>query len=159
MEIWKEIKDYENYQVSNLGNVKSLNYNRTGKESVLKAGLSKGYFQIVLHNNGLRKTKPIHQLVSECFLNHTPSGYNLVINHINHIRTDNRVENLEIVTNRENTNRKHLKSTSEFVGVFWDKQRKKWRSKIRIGGKLKYLGSFNNEIEASQAYQKTLNNI
>lgn len=50
MEIWKDIEDYENlYQISSLGNVKSLNYNHTGKEKILKPNKSKfGYLYVVL---------------------------------------------------------------------------------------------------------------
>jgi hypothetical protein len=54
MEVWKKIKDFEDYEVSNLGNVKSLKY---GKQKILKPGLSKtGYF----HVNICYKTKLVH---------------------------------------------------------------------------------------------------
>lgn len=44
MEVWKDIPGFENYQISNYGNVKSLNYGRTGKTKLLKPTISgKGY--------------------------------------------------------------------------------------------------------------------
>ena len=167
-EIWKEVKNYEGiYEVSNLGRVKSLerkvthpvNGFKNVKERILKQGTNRGgYLYVDLHKNGKRKNTKIHQLVAMAFLNHTPDGMKLVVNHIDFNRTNNRVENLEIVTNRENTNRKHLKSSSPYVGVHWDKSRNKWRALIRISGKQKHLGLFTCEIEASRAYQKALFN-
>jgi hypothetical protein len=160
MEIWKTIKGYENYQISNLGNVKSLNYRRTNKEKTLILRKNThGYKVCYLYINGFSKTKQVHQLVAIAFLNHTPCGYKLVVNHINFIKTDNRVENLEIVTSRENTNLKHIKSTSNYVGVFWDKNYKKWTSKIVINKKQKHLGRFIKEIDAHNAYQNELNKL
>ena len=155
MEIWKEVKDYPDYQISNFGNVKSLKY---GKEKILKKGVDTvGYLMINLSFNGIQKTRNIHQLVAEAFLNHIPNGFELVINHINFNKADNRVENLEIVTTRENSNRKHLKSSSQFVGVSWSKENKKWRAQISVNRKLIHLGYFTTEKEASNTYQKYLN--
>lgn len=56
-EIWKDIVGYENiYQISNKGNVKSLNYNHTGREKILKSSVDKtGYLNICLMNNGIKK--------------------------------------------------------------------------------------------------------
>ena len=161
-EIWKDVIGYDGiYQVSNLGNVKSLNYKRSGKEQVLKNGKNKksGYFFVNLFKNKTIKNRNVHQLVAEAFLNHKPCGMDLVINHKNQIKTDNRVENLEIITQRENTNQKHLKSSSKYTGVSWDKKYNKWRARIRIKEKLKYLGVYDSELEASQAYQNALSNI
>ncbi len=155
MEIWKEVKDYPDYQISNFGNVKSLKH---GKEKILKKGVDTvGYLMINLSFNGIQKTRNIHQLVAEAFLNHIPNGFELVINHINFNKADNRVENLEIVTTRENSNRKHLKSSSQFVGVSWSKENKKWRAQIRVNRKLIHLGYFTTEKEASNTYQNYLN--
>lgn len=169
MEIWKDIKDYEGlYQVSNLGNVKSLSkvilkkgkYPFLCKETILKKNIDfYGYVKVVLRKNNVCKTIKNHQLVAIAFLNHTQNKNTLVVNHINFIRNDNRVENLEIVTNRENTNKKHLKSTSEYVGVSWYKNRKKWLSKILYNKKKIHLGYFNTEIEAHEAYQNKLKSI
>ena len=103
-EIWKDIEGYENlYQVSNLGRVKSLNYKRTGKEKILKQSKdSKGYFVLNLRINGITKLFKVHYLVAKTFI---PNPENkLEIDHINTIRTDNRVENLKWVTRKENCN-------------------------------------------------------
>ena len=83
----------------------------------------------------------------------------LVINHINFDKKDNKVSNLEIVTNRENSNRKHLKSTSKYTGVSFEKDRNKWVAQIKINGKRVLLGRFSNEIDASNAYQSKLKEI
>lgn len=165
MEIWKSVVSYEScYMVSNLGRVKSLSrlinngYNgRFLEEKILKNQTNKeGYHVVSLYKNNAKKLGYVHQLVADSFLNHKPSGYNLVINHKNFIRTDNHVENLEIITARENTNQKHLKSTSKYVGVYWHKVSRKWSASIRFNGKIKYIGLFDIEQDASTAYQKKL---
>ena len=99
-EIWKDAPGYEGrYQVSNLGKVKSLNYNRTCKEVILKAGKDgRGYLRVVLRKDGNSITNTIHRLVMLAFVGE--SG--LDVNHINGIKTDNRLENLEYCTRSEN---------------------------------------------------------
>lgn len=155
MEIWKDIKDYEGiYQVSNLGNVKSLKH---GKEKILKpSDNSHGYFKVNLSKDGVRVNLKIHVLVSIAFLNHKPNGLNLVVNHKDFNKQNNVVENLEIVTNRENSNHKHIKHSSKYTGVSWCKQTSKWRACIYIDKKLRCLGRFKNEYEAYLAYENEL---
>jgi hypothetical protein len=97
--------------------------------------------------------------VSETFLNHIACGMKSVINHKNFIITDNRVENLEIITQRQNTNKKHIKSTSKYVGVYWCKQRKKWKVQAQVNGKGKYLGLFTDEKKASNCYNDFISNL
>lgn len=99
MEVFKDIKGFEGkYQVSNMGNVKSLNFNNTKKERLLSAkGLSRGYPTVSLGDKG---SVSIHRLVAEVFLKR-PTGKDQ-INHINGIKTDNRAENLEWVDAKEN---------------------------------------------------------
>jgi len=154
MEIWKIIEGFEDYEISNLGNVKSLKY---GKEKILNKSInSQGYYCVCLSLNNKKYKKNIHQLLAVSFLNHTPNGYKLVINHIDFIRTNNKIENLEIVTQRKNANQKHLKSSSQYIGVSWAKHVNKWHAQIHINGKHKNLGYFINEIDAHNAYQKEL---
>lgn len=108
-EIWKDIPEYKGiYQVSNSGRVKSLGNEKSKKERILKPIINPhGYCFVYLCMYGKSKAIYIHQLVAICFLGHKPCGYKLVINHKNFIRTDNRVENLEIVTQKENLNHYH----------------------------------------------------
>ena len=103
-EIWKPIKDFEGYyEVSNIGRVRSLNYRNTGKEKVLKnIECSNGYLIVNLTKNGKQKIFKVHRLVAEAFIPN-PEG-KPYIDHINTIRTDNRVSNLRWVTQKENCN-------------------------------------------------------
>lgn len=165
IEVWKDIPEYEGfYQVSNLGNVKSLSrvdgINRNVKEKVLKVNKSSGgYFNTGLYKHSKKKVINVHQLVCIAFLNHKPCGHKLVVNHIDRNRLNNNLYNLEIITQRKNSNRKHIKSSSKYVGVSWSNSSKKWKSAIKINGKTKHLGFFIDELEASQAYQNELNKI
>lgn len=157
-EEWLILLSYEDkYQISDLGRVKSINYNKTNKPKILRSNINKkGYRTLCLNKDGIEKNVRVHQLVAIAFLNHTPCGLELVVNHKNHNRLDNQKLNLEIITNRENTNRKHLKSTSKFVGVSSQKKNSKWRAQIVVSGKVKHLGMFISEIEAHNSYQEAL---
>ena len=99
MEIFKDIKGYEGeYQVSNMGNVKSLNFNNTKKERLLSTrALRNGYPMVCL---GAKGNVNVHRLVAKTFLKR-PIGKDQV-NHINGVKTDNRLSNLEWVTGSEN---------------------------------------------------------
>lgn len=166
-EIWKPLVNYENiYAISNFGNIKSLRRESNGhnlkfiNERILKLTIdSRGYNCVCLYKNKQKKTFRVHQLMAISFLNHKRCKHRLVIDHINFNRLDNRIENLKIITNRENTNRKHIKSSSKYTGVSFDKSRNKWISSIYINGKNKNLGRFNNEEDASIAYQNELKKI
>ncbi len=72
------------------------------------------------------------------------------IDHINHIRDDNRIENLRLATHKENGRNQKIRSTNKSgtTGVYFDKQKKKWRAQIMIDGKCLYLGSYYNKSDA-----------
>lgn len=85
---------YDNYEVSNTGKVRSLNYRHTGqiKELALNKDTD-GYLQVALWKNGTYKTRKVHRLVACTFI---PNPHNKpTVNHINENKHDNRVENLE----------------------------------------------------------------
>ena len=126
-EIWKDIKGYEGqYQVNNYGNVRSLSriiqypdgrqYNYKGRE--LKPHRNKkGYYTITLSKDSVKQHYQVHRLVAEAFIGDIPEGY--VVNHINCIPSDNRAENLEIVTQTENV--LHSARLGHFDGINEDK--------------------------------------
>ena len=159
-EIWKVYPFNSDYSVSSLGRVKSFDrINRRGRR--LKGGIKKqdlnAYGYLMTSIDG--KKRRVNQLVAETFLGHKACGNKLVVNHINFNRADNRLDNLEIVTNRENTNQKHISSSSSYTGVSWYKRAGKWMSKIVVNGKQKHLGYFKCELAAAYAYQKALKQL
>lgn len=106
-EIWKDIKGFEGYQVSNLGRVKSLEridaLGRRVKEKFLKPLITRnGYYLIGLYKNSIQKFYYVHRFVWEAFNGQIPEGYE--VNHINEIKSDNRLSNLNLMTHKENMN-------------------------------------------------------
>ena len=102
MEEWRDIKGFEGkYMVSNLGIVKSLNYNNTGKEGIMEPhDNGKGYLRVQLCKNGKGKWYRINRLVALAFI---PNPDNLPeVNHIDKDKTNNKVENLEWCTTQYN---------------------------------------------------------
>jgi hypothetical protein len=167
-EIWKDIPVYEGlYQVSNLGRVKTLERNVFSKgklhyiqkEKILKTSLYKdGYEKVILQKDKHIKTYKVHTLVAICFLNHKPDGtHKIVVDHIDNNRSNNNLNNLRLISNRENLSR--LKRKSKYVGVHWCKLNQKWKAAIWIDGKRKSLGYHLDEYSAHLKYQEELNKL
>lgn len=157
-EIWKDIPNYEGeYQVSTLGNVKSLKF---GKEKLLKKTLSKdNYYVVSLYLNSKDKVLKIHQIQAITFFNHIPNGNKMVVDHIDNNPLNNHLDNLQLITQRENSSKDQKNRSSKYVGVSLNKKLNKWVAFIKIDGKQKHLGYFKNEIDAHFSYQNKLNEI
>ena len=168
MEEWRSIPGYEGYyKINSLGFVKSCarkllrrgKFPFVSKEKILKYSKDKkGYCYVWLYKDNSKKRFPIHQLVAISFLNYTPKKYITVVDHINNIKDDNRLCNLQILSHRENII-KESKGLSKYPGVSFRKKENRWRAQIRIGNKRKHLGNFINEIDAANAYALALSDI
>lgn len=105
---WKPVKDYEGlYEVSNYGEVKSLerfdSLGRKVKEKILKFNKNKwDYLYVDLYKNGVKKHPRINRLVYSTFVGDIPDG--LEVNHIDENKENNRVDNLNLMTSKQNNN-------------------------------------------------------
>lgn len=117
MEIWKEIiKDL--YWVSNKGQVKRRFKN--GFHFTFGHKDEKGYLRIVLIKDGIKiRNTSVHNLVAEAFIR--PLKENEVCHHKNHIRTDNRVQNLQIMTKEQHD----VDSINSMLRIRYGKRRMK----------------------------------
>lgn len=104
IEEWKPVVGYEGiYEVSSLGRVKSLNYNHTKQEKILKQNKNKdGYLYVNIHKQGKGKNFTVHRLVANAFIPN-PNIYPCV-NHKDEDKTNNCVSNLEWCDVKYNTN-------------------------------------------------------
>jgi hypothetical protein len=118
-EEWRDIKGYEGrYQVSNLGEIKSLKYAQMDLQRILKPHITaRGYYSICLCNNGTSEVTTVHRVVAKTFID---NPLNLPqVNHKDGNKLNNRVDNLEWVTARQNT--EHA-----------------WKNELKKGGKYLY---------------------
>lgn len=132
MEVWKEVKGFEGfYEVSNLGRVRSVKRTvlyKDGRifkyESVLLKEIKdpNGYLRVGFNKNGKKSIHRIHRLVAENFISNNSSDKE--VNHIDGMKENNRLDNLEWVTSSENTRKGYE------LGLF-EKARKKARERWR----------------------------
>ena len=155
MELWKDIEGYEGlYQVSNTGKVRSLRYRNRDeiKELSLKPH-SRGYLQIELHKDGMRKTFTVHRLVAKAFVEGYQEGKE--VNHIDENKRNNTVDNLEWVSPSQNVlhsiSHREVVKTRNYPKFHarTDKQEvfqitldgkivKRWKSSVEVKEKLGY---------------------
>lgn len=163
IEVYKDIPLNKNYQVSNFGNVRSKPFvvirkdgkKYTNKGICLKQSVNNNYLCVCIGD----KKRYVHQLVALTFLNHNTDGTNkIVIDHLDSNKLNNKLENLQLVSNRHNCS-KEVRGVSKYVGVSWIESRKRWNAQILINGKQTFLGRFINEYDAHLAYQNKLKTI
>src|SRR5437867_710956 len=93
-EDWRPVVGFgEGYEISNLGRIRRIRYLRPWR-------MRNGYLHIPLVRSGVQTHRYVHRLVAEAFID--PIADKMEVNHINGVRDDNRVENLEIVTKSRN---------------------------------------------------------
>ena len=103
-------------------------------------------------NLGIEKKRYYaHRIIWEMHNGTIPDGYQ--VDHINGIRSDNRIDNLRIVRNSENSKNQKRKSTNKsgMTGVSWDTQTQRWRAHITVNGKMISLGRYIDKIDALTA--------
>ena len=101
-EIWKVVGGFPNYMISNHGRVKSLNFNKTKKEKILRLNNVKGYLQVQLYDKPINAYCKVHKLVALGFI---PNRHNKQqVNHIDGNKSNNHFSNLEWVSCKENIN-------------------------------------------------------
>ena len=96
-------------------------------------------------SGGRDATIIMHRLLTNC-----PKGVD--VDHIDGNGLNNQKSNLRIVTKRQNQQNQHIKNTSQYPGVTWNKTVKRWYAQTKVNGKNIYLGCFINEIDAFRAY-------
>ena len=147
-EEWKTINDYSNYSISNFGAI------RNDKQLIMKLHPDKdGYLTICLTKDKKTKLFKHHQLLGIHFIPN-PENYKQ-IDHINCIKDDNRLENLRWCNQSQNcrNKKKRTNASSQYQGVSLEKSVNKWRASIKINSIGKYLGYFNTELEAFNAWK------
>jgi hypothetical protein len=153
MEEWKQIKEYPDYEISTMGNVR-----RIDDKKIMSVRDHTRYKYIHLRKNGERKCSYIHRLVALAFIANQDET-KIEIDHINRDRFDNRVENLRWCSKSENNRNKKSRADkihSNFRGVSWIKKGKweRWTASIRIKGESVHLGYFKKEEDARDAWIK-----
>jgi len=153
---WKPVIGYEGlYEVSSNGDIRSLDREinhwrggiRISKGKILsKASFDKnGYKVVSLCKELEKKTVKVHRIVAKCFIENKFNK--TTVNHINGIKSDNSVNNLEWNTMRENCLHRSLsfKKTSKYGNIYFNKNQNKWVASMWIENKTKHIGIFDCE--------------
>lgn len=151
-ENWRDIDGYDNYMISNLGNIKN-----TKTKKILKHLIKpNGYHAIDLSKDNKTVRYYIHRLVADAFINNPDNKPN--VDHINNDKNDNTIFNLRWVTHSQNMmNRKKKNTNNKYKGVIYDKNYKKYKVQINKDKKIMYLKYFDDEKEAAEKYNKYAN--
>lgn len=140
---WNDVFDYKDGWL--IWKIKPSNSVNPG--DIVKTKNRAGYIVFAFMGKQYRS----HRVIWEIKNKPIPEG--MEIDHINHIRDDNRIDNLRVVTRRENLKNQSIQTnnSSGYTGIRYDKTRGKWKVSIKNIGKLKHIGYFQNIEEAISA--------
>jgi hypothetical protein len=166
-EIWKDVVGFENlYEVSNLGNVRSLDRYVSGKlnskrfqkgKNMTIQKTPKGYYSIILHKNGMAYQMLVHRLVAIAFIENKSNKDQ--VNHLDLNKSNNNMNNLEWCTNLENmrhsyANGGHSGFTEKQIAAVRKNQlkaaEKRSRKVCQFDKEMNFIKSYRNSIEASK---------
>jgi hypothetical protein len=164
VEVWKDVPNYEGlYKVSDLGRVKSLKMLKNSSiniqkkiltnKKILKKYINNNYFSVSLSYNGKSKSFYVHQLIAITFLAHISDRKKICVDHINNIKKDNRLTNLQLLSPRKNIIKDSSNKTG-YTGVTEFKNR--FQTLIYFNKKNVCLGSFKDIKSANKKYQEAL---
>jgi len=164
-EIWKDIPNYEGiFQASTFGRIKRIKrktetingFVRNFNEKIFKLSKNgRGYLIVGLNINGVKKTFDVHVLIAVTFLKHKPNNGTHHVDHIDFNKINNRLNNLRILTARENRSHHKQSTSSKYIGVH--RNYNKWCVNFGLKNKKYHVGLFENEHDAHLAYQDVLN--
>ncbi len=145
MHNWHDLFEYKNGKLH--WKIKPANRVKIGDEV---GHLSAGYRRFEYKNQQYH----VHRVIWE--MHKGPIGSGLEVDHINHIKNDNRIENLRLISHAENTRNKSIaaNNTSGISGVHWNKRLNKWHVQITANGVRKHVGLFNSMEDAITAREQ-----
>ena len=146
-EVYKTIDDYDNYEISNMGNVRNIKTDRVLKPSIDRFG----YKTVGFYKNRIRVNCKVHRLVGLSFIPNPEKKK--CIDHCDRNKLNNTVQNLRWVSHSENNTNITIRkdNTSTHTGVIYHKRLKKWLVNICINGLKKHIGYFTNFDDAVKA--------
>lgn len=162
-EEWRPVPSLLNrYEVSTLGRFRALHISLTRSDGKpwAKAAMPiavrpdrDGYPKANIEIRGKKISVRVHRLVAEVFVHRPITSSEMVVDHINRCRADNRAENLRWVTARQNRFNSGLsrRNKTGVRGVSFYKRSRKWRACITVGGRYVALGHFDTMSEAASA--------
>lgn len=151
-ERWAKVPNIDGeYMISDLGNMVNV---KSGKK-VGHIGQD-GYWHFTGRVNGKVKDFKLHQLVYNAFGGGEYDGREIVIDHINRNRSDNRIENLQLLKFRDNVNKDIEVGRSGVLGVSWNTEKQRWLAQISLADRRYALGYRRTITEAKLLYDNAL---
>lgn len=172
-EIWKTIPKTNNmYQASNMGRIRSLdryiidvnNFKSFKRGTILKAYVKKNdnnekYYSLTICINNKKKTLNVHTLVFSAFNGFSPTiNSKKTVDHKDNNKLNNNIDNLQLITSRENSSKDRKNKTSKYTGVSFRKDTNKWQAQITINKKCVKIISSKSEELCYKAYEIALKN-